>query len=123
MRVEGIAGALWSAWHRRPPSAPSVLFATLLVSNFTLVIGIAGEARADVEYDFTGGNFAYVYGDYTTSNKLTGDVIFPTALPPSSSMFWGLGSGISFSFSDGINSFTSTLPQNGHWTNYGISRD
>ena len=55
------------------------LIAALAFGAAIVVVGRA--ATASVEYDFAGGNFMSVTGPYTTSDQVTGDVIFPTASP------------------------------------------
>jgi len=74
MHGHGVAVALWSAV-RRMASVPGGMRAMIaaLVAAAVFPMG----ARASVEYEFTGGDFTYTTGVYTTSDQVTGEVTPP----------------------------------------------
>jgi hypothetical protein len=68
-------------------------------------------ARADTVYTYTGLDFTSVSGLYTTMDKVTGSFVLSSPLPP----FLPAGSDesallVSWSLSDGVNTFTGTGP-------------
>jgi hypothetical protein len=112
MHGHGIAGALWSAV-RRLASVPGGIKATVaVVAVAAIFAGAVPRASAAVEYTYTGGNFTEVSGPYTTSDRVTGDVIFNNPLIPSSANDFLPTSPLpfSFNFSDGVNTVSSAAP-------------
>ena len=68
-------------------------------------------ARAETVYTYTGLDFTSVSGLYTTMDKVTGSFVLSSPLPP----FLPAGSDesallVSWSLSDGVNTFTGTGP-------------
>jgi len=102
--------------------ARSSLFALGLLAG--AAIAVSRTAMASVEYDFAGGNFTSVAAPYTTSDQVTGEVILPNPLPPSTAgIFFGSPSDLSFSFSDGVNTITNSnvTPQVGNGFGFSFS--
>lgn len=79
----------------------------LLCTAMLVVSAIAGVA--DVTYRYTGNYFDLFYGSpvYSTSDRITGYFTLTNPLPPSSDTRF---SPISFSFTDGVQTITSSSP-------------
>jgi len=111
MRGHGIAGALWTVARRQ--SASGGISTVLLLIILTVALAAATTARADVEYEYTGNDFTVADGLFTTADSVTGDVILNNSLPPSQSTSPSV---VSYSFSDGVDTFTNTNSGNNGFT-------
>jgi hypothetical protein len=127
----GITGVLSLTIRRRMAAFDGIR--TALAAAAVLILWASSAIAA--EYDFSGGDFTSVSGIYTTSDEVTGDVIFSSPLPTSSviSAFptgltafpiqsggptISLPGSVSFSFNDGINTIT-----NSNASSWGITLD
>lgn len=84
-----------------------LIVAVLAASAFT---GTVSKASATpVEYQYTGGYFTSVSGVYTTADQVTGTIVLPSPLAPSSPNYLNTPDAFSsFSFSDGVNTITNS---------------
>jgi hypothetical protein len=122
--MHGVAGALWvvaqwpTATRRRVHSVAACFVAAIVLA------GLAARAIAAVEYDYTGSNFttsqcadlihpgASCTPLFTTSEQVTGDVVFNSPLTPDTANSFPVGLGIplpfAFTLSDGVDTILST---------------
>jgi hypothetical protein len=66
-------------------------------------------ALASITYDYTGQDFTFASGAYTTADKITGSITFSSALPDN--MTQGAVTPVSFSFTDGVQTVTNLSPR------------
>ncbi len=75
-----------------------------------LVALAATNARADVQYTYTGKDFTNALSPYTTNDKVTGYIIFPTELAPN--LLLQRVYPTAWSFTDGVYTFSQSSPIN-----------
>lgn len=94
--------------------------ASVLVATFA-----ASPAGASVVYTYTGNNFTSVFSSgYTTSDSITGTLTLSSALPSSLTTLTNeVGLVTSYSFSDGVNSFTTGCCDTGNQTIFEFTTD
>jgi hypothetical protein len=80
---------------------------TALVTSFLLLTGLQSAARAET-YTYTGNDFESATSPYTTSDFVSG--FFTVASPFSDSMALASFTPTSYSFSDGVQTFSSASP-------------
>jgi hypothetical protein len=89
------------------------------------VLFAASPASAQAVYVYTGNNFTNVFAPgYTTSNKITGTLTLSSALPSSLTTLTNeVALVTSYSFSDGVNTFTSPCCDAGSQTVFDFTTD
>ena len=108
MHGQGIAGALWSAARRLPSASGGIRATIAAVASAAIFAGTVPRASAAVEYDYTGTNFTSVSGAYTTADHVSGDIVLDS--PLLSSTTTSDPTIDAYSFTDGINTISSTNP-------------
>ncbi len=91
--------------------------AKLMVTVAAIVL--CGAATAQVTYDYAGGTFGYVLGQYTTSDSVQGSVTFAAPLAANLNDAF-VSSPVSYSLSDGLQTLTnlnSSMNATQFWTN------
>jgi hypothetical protein len=113
MHRHGIVGALWNAAWRLATARHGIRLAAVVVLTSARA---TGAGAMPVEYDYTGSSFTSVtcaVGDCTanapiSSQSITGDVVVDGGLGSSSSTI--SPNIISYSFTDGVNTISSSTP-------------
>lgn len=107
---------------RKLVTLAELVIAALVVQG---AIFAAAPAKADVIYTYTGNNFTDVFtAGYTTSDKITGTLTLSSALPSSLSTLTNESAlVVSYSFTDGVNTFTKPCCDSGSQTIFSFETD
>jgi hypothetical protein len=79
-----------------------------IVTGLILFCGLQSAARASTIYSYTGDDFAFATSPYTTSDYVSGS--FTTATPLADNLSLATITPSSYSFSDGVQTFSSLSP-------------
>lgn len=101
------------------------LMQSIAVAAIAQAALFASSASAQVIYTYTGNDFASVFAPgYTTSDKITGTLTLSSALPDLLTPLTNEAALVtSYSFSDGVNSFTAPCCDAGNQTIFDFTTD